>query len=206
MKELLAKKNKHHFGDLIHPDYANDPKYRYRVRVIASDITGRRMLKLPQDASLFGIDPDQLEIAKAVRMSMSIPVFFKPVILENEDGDEHLIVDGGVLSNFPLWLFDTEGEPPWPTFGLLLVEPEPKKSVAERLEPMHHATGVKGLVDYAKSLVQTMMEAHDRMYVETANYARTISIPTLGVRTTEFDLTPERAGELRQSGRDATTK
>ena len=25
---------------------------------------------------------------------------------------EHLIVDGGVLSNFPVWLFDSDGEPP----------------------------------------------------------------------------------------------
>jgi NTE family protein len=206
MTGLLADKGKHRFKDLVHPEYADDEKYRYRARVIASDITGRRLLKLPQHAQLFGIDPDELEIAKAVRMSMSIPIFFKPVIMKNQDEDEHLIVDGGVLSNFPVWLFDTDGEPPWPTFGLLLVEPDPTTPVSARLEPLHHSTGVKGLVDYAKSLVQTMMEAHDRMYVETANYARTISIPTCGVRTTEFDLTKERAEKLRQSGREAATK
>jgi NTE family protein len=206
MRELLDAKGKHRFGDLVHPDHEDDPRYRYRVQVIASDITGRAMLRLPRDATLFGTDPDELDIALAVRMSMSIPLFFKPVILRASNGDEHLIVDGGVLSNFPIWLFDTPGVPPWPTFGLLLVEPDPQSSVAERLEPLHHATGVKGLIDYAKSIVLTMMEAHDRMYVETANYARTISIPTLGVRTTEFDLTAERAEALRQSGRAAATR
>ena len=59
-------------------------------------------------------------------MSMSIPIFFKPWRWRSEladDRSEHLIVDGGVLSNFPVWLFDSEGEPPWPTFGLMLVEP-----------------------------------------------------------------------------------
>ena len=46
-----------------------------------------------------------------------------------------------------------------------------------------------------------MMEAHDRLYVETADYARTIPIPTLGVGTTAFDLSRERKLALYDSGR-----
>ena len=61
-------------------------------------------------------------------------------------------------------------------------------------------------MDYVKALAQTMMEAHDRLYVEQANYARTIPIPTLGVGTTEFDLSPERALALFDSGRWAAEK
>lgn len=65
---------------------------------------------------------------------MSIPVYFEPVRWENpETGKEHIIVDGGLLSNFPVWLFDADGEPDWPTFGLLLVEPEPRENVAGRI-------------------------------------------------------------------------
>ena len=45
-----------------------------------------------------------------------------------------------------------------------------------------------------------MMEAHDRLYVEKATYARTIPIPTLGVGTTEFDLTRERALDALRLG------
>ena len=44
------------------------------------------------------------------------------------------------------------------------------------------------------------MEAHDRFYVEQANYARTIPIRTMGVRTTEFDIPPDKAQQLFQSG------
>ena len=54
-----------------------------------------------------------------------------------------------------------------------------------------------------KALAQTMMEAHDRLYIEQSSYARTIPIPTLGVGTTEFDLSKERALELYDSGRSA---
>ena len=54
-------------------------------------------------------------------MSMSIPVFFEPVTAWTS----HEIVDGGLLSNFPIWLFDTPPgtTPRFPTFGLLLVAP-----------------------------------------------------------------------------------
>jgi NTE family protein len=52
-------------------------------------------------------------------------------------------------------------------------------------------------------MLHTMMEAHDRLYLERATFARTIAIPTLGVGTTEFKLSPERKHALYQSGRDA---
>ena len=49
----------------------------------------------------------------------------------------------------------------------------------------------------------SLTEAHDRLYVEKAQFARTIGIPTLGVGTTEFDIARERALALYDSGRDA---
>ena len=48
-----------------------------------------------------------------------------------------------------------------------------------------------------------MMEAHDRLYLEKATFVRTIPIPTLGVSTTEFDITPDRIRALYESGRRA---
>lgn len=200
--ERLAEKNVSVFGDLVLEEFAGDERYRHRLQVIASDVTGRRLLVLPRDARRLGVEPDRLSVGLAVRMSMSIPIFFEPVRQTNpESGLEHIVVDGGMLSNYPVWLFDSEGEPDWPTFGLLLVEPEPKTPVAARLG--RPEAGAHALVDYLRSLAQTMMEAHDRLYVEKANFARTIPIPTLGVRTTEFDLSPERALALFESGRSA---
>jgi NTE family protein len=209
MTELLEAKNITRFGQLVDQE-AEEEKNRYRLRVIASDVSHRRMLVLPSDAEHLGIEPDELEIAHAVRMSMSIPVFFEPVVHRNDrTGEEHLIVDGGMLSNFPVWLFDCDdGEPPeWPTFGLLLVEPKPQTPIGARLPKAKMAGhGPGAVIDYVKALAQTMMEAHDRMYVEQSNYARTIPIPTLGVGTTEFDLPKERALALYDSGRWAAEK
>jgi NTE family protein len=201
MRGLLAAKGVRTFGQLADPE-ATELKERYRLKVIVSDVTHRRLLVLPDDAASLGIEPDDLEVAYAVRMSMSIPIFFEPVMHRNpRTGLDHLIVDGGMLSNFPVWLFDADkGEPPrWPTFGMLLVEGDPKVPVSHRLQGRESGS----IIDYIKALASTMMEAHDRLYLEKATFVRTIPIPTLGVSTTEFDITPARVRAIYESGRQA---
>ena len=205
MREVLAAKGVHTFADL--QTGSDDPRLSFRLQVVVSDISARRLLVLPRDAGLLGLDPLELEVADAVRMSMSIPLFFKPVrVLNTSTNHEHVLVDGALLSNFPVWLFDCdEGvEPECPTFGLLLVEPDPKIPITERLEEPEHATrGPRGLVTLLTSLVHTMLEAHDRMYLEKAQFARTIAVPTLGVRTTEVELSKDRAQALYAAGYSA---
>jgi len=205
MQNLLEAKNVRTFADL-RTEWP-DPKYQYKLQVVVSDVSSRQLLVLPRDADVLGIHPDELEVAHAVRMSMSIPIFFEPVRVENkETNHEHILVDGGMLSNFPVWIFDCEDEatPDWPTFGLMLVEPDPEVPVSDRIPPPEHAPrGLTGLVSLLSGMVHTMMEAHDRLYIEKAQYARTIPIPTLGVHTTEFDISPERARALFDSGRTA---
>lgn len=203
MTELLAAKGVRTFRDLIHPQFAGEPQYRYKVRVTASDITGRCLLALPQDAVKIGVEPDDLDVALAVRMSMSIPIFFEPVRIRNPQTQrEHIIVDGGVLSNYPVWLFDSPGEPSWPTFGLRLVEDDLRSPIVPAdAPPSERVSGVQAVVDFLKGIVQTAMEAHDRLYIERADFARTIPIPTLGVDSTDFNLTRDRALELYESGR-----
>jgi NTE family protein len=204
IRGLLAAKGVTTFADLVRSG-EEDPRWRSTLSVIVSDVTAHELLVLPRDAGKLGIEPDELDVALAVRMSMSIPIFFEPVRFENpRTGRTHVLVDGGMLSNFPVWLFDTDGVPDWPTFGLLLVEPTPEVPVAARVrQAARRDRGVGALVGYVKSLAQTMMEAHDRMYVAQATYARTIPIPTLGVATTDFDLPRERKLALYRAGRDA---
>ena len=209
IERLLGEKGIKTFKDLRFPDEeVSDEAGRYRLRVIASDVTHRRMLILPNDAKHLGIEPDDLQVADAVRMSMSIPVFFEPVEVEGGEDGPHTIVDGGMLSNFPVWLFDCKDDvkPRWPTFGLMLVEPEPRKAIGHRVaaeSPGGHPPKHESLIDFAKALALTMMAAHDRMYLDSATFARTIAIPTLGVGTTEFDIKPDRVQALYASGYDA---
>jgi len=196
LRELLLKATPpvRTFKDLRTGD--QDPQYRYKLQVIAADITRGMMLVLPRDIEDYGIEPDDLDVALAVRMSMSIPFFFEPVILKDKHGLDCYIVDGGVLSNFPVWLFDDKtADPPWPTFGYKLVEPDSGKP-----------NRINGPITLFAALFNTMMDAHDARYIEDADFVRTIPIPTLGVRTTEFDLSRKRSDNLYESGRGAAEK
>jgi len=190
LRELLSQKNVHTFGDLIADTYWDNPRYRYKLQVIASDLTRGRLLTLPWDILDYGQEPDDLDVARAVRMSMSIPFFYKPVVLKNKTGQINYIVDGGILSNFPVWIFDEDTENlPLPTLGYKLVEPDEGKP--------HN---IRGPVSLLTALFSTMMEAHDARYIEDTNFMRTIPIPTLGVQTTDFTLSQEKKDALYHSG------
>jgi NTE family protein len=195
IRQKLAAKGKHTFKDLILDEFKDLPQYRYKLQVIAADISRGKMLVLPRDIVDYGMQPDDLDIAHAVRMSMSIPLFYEPVTLKHRGtGEDCYIVDGGVLSNFPIHLFDAPtSDPPWPTFGYMLAE----NPDASGQEVSHVVSGPFSLL---ASLFLTMMEAHDRMYISNGAFARTIMIPTMGVKTTDFDLSPERADALYYSG------
>ena len=202
MTGLLEAKGLRTFGDLLRRPEAVS-LYRHGLQVVASDLTDHRLLVLPRDAHKLGIeDPDGLEVALAVRMSMSIPLFFEPVSFTNpKTGREHVIVDGGMLSNFPVWLFDAEA-PRCPTIGVKFVEEDPKTP----LSALGSGGGIFSLVTYVRNLVKTMLEAHDRFYVEESDYHRTIAVDTLGAGITEFDLPRGRAAALYNSGRAAVER
>jgi NTE family protein len=208
LSEQLAAKGITRFGDL-RDDGASADSRRYRLQVIASDLTARRMLVLPRDAPVLGVDPDELEVAAAVRMSMSVPVLFDPVIHRNEcTGDDHVIVDGALLSNFPVWLFDAPAgiAPRFPTFGLTLERPGQRQSVLPAQAPHGLAADLAADIAYLKAIVETMMEAHDRRALDESTRARTIALPTYGVGAVDFSISDQRRDELFAGGRKAAAR
>ncbi len=199
------------FGDLVYDASPTaEPRYRHRVQVIVSDVTGRRLLRLPMDAEAFlGIAPDQLPVAEAVRMSMSIPFFFTPVRWRNPvERRDHLLVDGGMLSNFPVWLFDTPGLPAWPTLGIRLTQPQPAADAEGlRLLPVAFRQFVPPPLQrtllFGRALIETMTQFHDRLYLDTHSFARTIGVPTGEVSGTNFSLTAADKQTLYEHGQGA---
>jgi len=189
MRGLLAQKGIHTFRDLILAEFAGDDRYRFKLRVVASDISRRRMLVLPQDVRDYGMAPEDLEVALAVRMSMSIPFFFKLVKLKDSD-----IVDGSLLSNFPIELFDSAGIPEWPTFGFKLVFSDQTNPAQMVQHP------ISGPISELAALFFTAMEAHDAYYLKNDKFVRTIAVDTLNIGATDFDLTPDQKEALYASG------
>lgn len=190
---LLSAKGIRAFGDL-------PPG---RLQVIASDVTDKRLLVLPRDLEDFGLDPDSFSIAAAVRMSMSIPLFYKPYRLQGTRGCAHLVVDGGLLSNYPVWLFDDSGDP-WPTIGFRFLDEEDWACEQEA------ACHIPGFPSYIKQLSATALDGADRQHMaeDGGDYARTVTIPvtvtidgqTKKIRATDFDLTEQESRLLFLNG------
>ncbi|NDU73890.1 esterase [Actinomadura sp. DSM 109109] len=192
------------FGQLkLHdPDSALPARHAYKLVVVVSDISSGRMVRLPWDYDRYGLDPDEQPVADAVRASASIPVFFRPRRIGRSDGRACFHVDGGMLSNYPITIFDREDrEPRWPTFGVKLsARPQPGGVFRQW-------RAVRGPLGYGRALVQTMAEAHDRVQMdEPAIVARTMFARTDGVLATDFDLDPATRDRLYAAGRDAAAR
>ena len=198
------------FADLEREDIPDDasPEHReavrYSLRVIASDISAGHMLVLPQDIEGYSdadgnpLTPSELRVVDAVRMSMSVPFFFDPVTL-HKDGREHLIVDGALLSNFPVWLFD--GKPIHrPTFGFRLHPGKggPAPHYAPVPKPLWQLPMLQALLHAATSAWDERMELATRV--------RTVTIPTYEIPTLNFDLSRQDAERLYESGFEAATE
>ncbi|WP_400163923.1 patatin-like phospholipase family protein [Brevibacillus sp. TJ4] len=183
--DLLKKKRVSTFGDLP----------LGKLRIIASDISAGKMVVLPDDLVEYDLPPENFSIARAVRMSSSIPFFFQPVKLK-KDRVQHYIVDGGLLSNYPIWLFDVPGVPQWPTIGFRLQDKQALQQEAR----------ISGLLSLTRGLITTMLDAHDRRFVEKAHAIRTIFIDTLGVRATDFHMTLEVRKKLYESGQESARR
>jgi NTE family protein len=180
------------------PDIS-DEKYEramYRLHVIGSDVTTGRMIILPDDLPDYTDEngnpfvKDSFPLVQAVRMSMSYPFLFAPVMLHREGRPVH-VVDGGLLSNFPIWLFDSPN-PKRPTWGFRL---HGGANLEEGL-PYRKIPRPLWEVPLLKAMFSAATEAWDREQMELVASARTVSIPTHQISTTDFGLTKAEADSL----------
>ena len=183
-----------------------DEKYEratYRLHVITSDVTSGRMAILPDDLPNYEdengkpFEKDTFPIVDAVRMSMSYPFLFAPVTLHH-GGRPYYMVDGGLLSNFPIWMFDSPN-PKRPTWGFRL---HPGADVVEGM-PYRKIPRPLWAAPLLKAMFSAATEAWDREQMEHVVSARTVSIPTHSISTTNFGLTHTDADNLYSWGQTA---
>jgi NTE family protein len=182
--------------------YRGDAFQRWIGEQLSLKLTNRRHMSprfqdLPKPLTIIATDvvrqqvrvfnaqrtPD-IAVADAVRMSMSIPFFFRPVPFGSE-----LMVDGGVLSNFPAWAFDAEQKTvPLPILGLRLQTDD---------VPLAR---IKNQLALAKALIATVMKASVELQIAHVAGLYVIDLPTLGVQTTDFDISDAQKDQLFAAG------
>ena len=184
------------------------------LSVVASDTTDQKILVLNHQTA-----PD-CPIVWAVRMSMSIPLVWDEIVWRpewgrylNRDLVDHRIVDGGLISNFPIELFISDkpevvklmgSKKDNPVLGMLIDERLPVVSTASRgiFADIHIKPTELSTVQRLQRLVDTATGAHDKMVME--EYESLVArLPAAGYGTTEFDMTDERRDALVDAGRHA---
>ena len=171
----------------------------------------------------------RMRVADAARMSMSIPLFFRAIRNTRND----VYVDGGVLRNYPIKLFDRKkyiGKPrkhgvvtdyynrankakpgsssPYrfnkETLGFRLDSEEEIAMFRDGAEPP--VTEVDDFFDYSLALIKTIMNAQNNTHLHGDDWQRTVYIDTLGVGTIDFDLSDDKKQALVESGENGTEK
>jgi predicted acylesterase/phospholipase RssA len=195
-----------------------------QLTLVAADITSREVLLLNERTT------PELPVIEAVRMSMGIPFVWKEVIWKaawgkyrGKDVTGHEIVDGGLLSNFPMRyfldpIFEKEnnvlGPPPGAgparTVGLLLDGTKPPPDLPDAKESEHLIESMP-VVRLASKLLDTMLDAWDqdamRQFIAEGNESRHVCrIPTRGIGALEFEMTDERVKALINAGQCAMTE
>ena len=178
---------------------------RWKLVVLATDVTHGRLLRLPWDyRERFGLNPDDQLVADAVRMSLSIPWFFEPCTLIGRTPEERAtVVDGGLLSNFPVQIFDrTDGQASrWPTWGVRLFTDLPG---ALDTDLPGKVVGIVPPIQLARQVVATALMGHDQAHLDEPGVReRMISVNTSGVGITQFAIDEARKQILYDRGREA---
>lgn len=168
-----------------------------------------------------------MPIIEAVRISMSLPIFFTAVRNARKD----VLVDGGVLVNYPVKLFDREkyidskdslttsdkekyaavnkeflathpGRSPYAynkeTLGFRL---DSRKEIAAFRYDESGGKKINDLVGYLQALVGTILDSQSNTHLQDEDWQRTIYIDTKDVSTIQFDLRDDKKKELEESGR-----
>lgn len=123
--------------------------------------------------------PD-MEVALAVRMSMSIPVFYVPIKYTNTDtdyteilGEEGLYVDGGLIDNFPVEFIFTK------MFDLLNRDTKVnKKEVVDALIELYRLDNDYSYYNSVKDVMETDLDTKIKT-IRKNRLSETISIKTL---------------------------
>lgn len=148
-----------------------------------------------------------MPLKEAVRISMSIPIIFMPVKHNND-----YYVDGGMLDNYCIHVFDGEyaGDiqaklnliPINPkTLGIRIISDDQKANFE-----LVKRSDVTDFKSYVIRLVDTLYSNNEREYMRPSYWKRTIEVKVPNIPLTQFYLDNKTKDLLQDNGRDAVVK
>ena len=174
-------------------------------------VTGTNLTTQRSEVFSWASTPD-MPLKTAVRISMSIPLYFSAVLLDSNykvlrkpaPGQYFMVmIDGGVSANYPIFMFDGSGVRNKHTLGLKLERPE-------QLERFKTSTDIsayqiRGMSSYVGALYNYIIEQLNRKDSLVNETGRTIYISTQGIKPKVKKMKKSEKELLYNSGRDAAT-
>lgn len=185
IKKLLENKGISTFKDLMENG-------KSKLKVVVSDITKKQRIIIPDDLYLYNVDPMNFSVARAIRMSISIPFYFKPVEFVYEGGKSYM-VDGGITYNYPIDVFDED----------INIRPIIGFKFQIGKEESFTSQGHLDTMSFLFDIASTMGEYSCDSEISEKNKERTVFIPAYEVKSTEFDISKEKTKKLFNEGYEA---
>lgn len=121
-----------------------------------------------------------MEVAEAVRISMSVPLLFESIKTScdiNQDDPKTLFVDGGMLYNYPITLFDQD----YPL----------KDTIGMYFKSTPTTNSINNIVDFISASLSCSGRIQNALFEsKPANIVRSICIPTSDISPFNFDISP----------------
>lgn len=132
----------------------------------------------------------------AVRISMTIPFYYKAIRLNSD-----LYVDGGMLDNYPMGVFDKESNnyivsDISKTIGLKLMTEDEEPNV----KLFKGDTEIHNIKEFISEVISTLLVGLERVHMRQIYWEKTIPIDTFGYRATDFNMTDQDKLKLIDSG------
>ncbi len=179
--QFAVKKECYTFRDFGDSSMHEGNRLFHDLYITGTDISNRTVRVFSLEST-----PD-MEVALAVRISMSIPLFFESIPFQYPGMPEpSFFADGGVMWNYPVSIFDD------PKYGRKFSQGINTETLGFFLYASPESTEykeVKGMIDYLGALFESLLLVQEQLVLYgEKNKERTIFIDDGGVAPTAFSI------------------
>ena len=164
--------------------------FNIKLCIVGSNITDDQPI-------YFSHNINNIPIRQAVRISISIPYMFEPVVF-----DDKWCVDGGIFDNYPIHVFD--GDIPGDNYHNVL--PPNPCVLGLKLIGQSDPVIINNLYSYSRRLVDCYLNMSNKRLMSSHNYVRTIPIVTDNLSIFNFNISNEDKLKLIISGSECIEK
>ena len=168
------------FADFRNSSIHKDQRPFFDLYVVGTNVSYR-------SSSIFSFETTpNMEVAEAVRISMSIPLFFEAIKTCCDslgDGESNLFCDGGVMWNYPINLFDSDAFTALPGAGYN------DETLGAGFKSKTEYNEIDNLLDYIKNIYLSQLRIQQNLLAHSPqDINRSILIDTGDISPIDFDI------------------